>query len=431
MKLFLKMEETTPIARGRRLDSTPYKIDHIDIPLDHPNVKRTDSFAQWFYVKRPDLAGKSVMIVDVADYLPGHVRDLLFPTRGGKRYARWLFPKDDTKYRPALEAHLRALQIPFEAGAELMARRTSSKSIIITNPKTGRSFSFKGNNNRPPFAHGGADRPYPARWAYMVRRLSDLYRKQASVKSSATQEPLLKYTAIAWEPAMVGFAKPGGTVTDQAQTVRLMEGVSEGRLNHLSGFVYEKGRNKPELQHTNWEKALYGYGQALVEMPILLGFSVGSAHGQNIRFELDKNMQPTGRVVLLDLSDGHPIKEIWHANGQKSLLRDWEKMVLPGDRNGWNTIHSRKLGHLSFINVREPAHVAAVVRGMRDGLRRLTNLSEQQIASITNRRSLSSYGTAWTRSFQTSKQMLRAVKPECLGFLRRYAGRRPTPAARR
>jgi hypothetical protein len=429
MKLFVELEKTTPVATShRRLDTTPYRMEHIDIPLDHPNVVKAGSFADWFYVKRPDLAGKSAIVVDVADYLPRHIRDFLYPVKAGKPHARWLFPKDDTKYRPALEAHLNRLGIPFEKGAALDARRTSSKSIIVTDPRTGRSYSFKGNNNNPPFSHGGGDRPYPARWGYMVRRLSDFYHKQASLKSPATGEPLLKHTAIAFEPAMTGFVTPGGTVTDQSQTVRLMEAVSQGKRHHISGFVYERGRSRPEVKDVNWDKALYGYGQALVEMPILLGFSVGSTHGQNIRFELDKDRRPTGRVVLLDLSDGHPIKQIWHANGQKALLRDWRKMILPGDNRGWNSIHDRRLVSQSFLGVSEPGHVDAVVRGMRDGLRRLTNLSEQEITSITSRRSLRPYGTAWTRSFQTSKQMLRAIKPECLGFMRRHAARRTRPA---
>jgi hypothetical protein len=231
-----------------------------------------------------------------------------------------------------ISQYLTDREIPFQIRKYLIGQMTASRALILTQPETGYTISDKpstdGTSQGGSRSDGSQFRPYPIRWAHLARRLSDFYKQM---------EPYLTTLKIAYEPMMIGFppnTTSDGKVVDQANSIRLMDELNEPGIHHVSGFVIDSPSGLEELSRlSGWPRrklrAVLGeiYGRAMVEMNIVLGFRYGSAHGQNIRFEFDANWTPTGRVIILDLTDGYPFEAVWRLRGQQELLQQWEKLV--------------------------------------------------------------------------------------------------------
>jgi hypothetical protein len=307
-------------------DVTEFPVADIEIPLEDPALKVIPRFDHWFTNGH---LGPNLLTIDFADYLPPEIRHSMLFERDGKKWVRWPLSPYDTKYGKELIKYLEDLRIPFRRGAYFTGRATASRSMILRDPETGHQFSYKTSSNATINSSSSFElRPYPARWGYLNRRLSDYYYRLRH---------RLKTLDIAWEAGMLGLPavhNSNGELVDAAATIRLMEPVNSRQAYQMSGFVMNDIKEVRRLADLNGmtEEAFRRrlgeiLGEGLTELNAILGLVLTSSHLQNVRFEFDSGYQLTGRLIVLDLSDVSPIRTIIEKNGEHELLKDWAAMV--------------------------------------------------------------------------------------------------------
>lgn len=311
----------------KAFDTAPFELKAIEFPLSvSPRLHTLNTYWDWF--THP--SGTDVLhsvFVDEGPNLPARAREMFVITRGGQRYVRWPIHPMDSTFHPVIVRYLLERGIPFQVTSPWIGHFTSSRSVLVTDPKTGYTVSMRTSTNHT--TQGDQLRAYPMRFVHLVRRLSDYY---------FTMERHLRALKIAYEPFAVGFPAIVGfddAIIDQGFSIRLMDELnSQPKYYHVSGFVLNSDRGIQRLCELSGLKRddlirrlQKAYGEAMVELNLVLGFRFISAHGQNIRFEFDEHWQPTGRVVLLDLSDGRPIGPVMRARGQHELLHQWQKLL--------------------------------------------------------------------------------------------------------
>jgi hypothetical protein len=327
MHQFLEWESAHNIetsSQGVNFVKKELAIPYLEIDISGRQLYLLNNFRDWY-----ESADKGVhgLTVDFADHLPDDIREFFKFQKNGKTFIRWPFnPLDEQFYKRTIH-YLDELKIPHtffsKENSQLRGYRTASKSMIIKLPNTERSFSFKTGTSTVG-QNEGFDRPNPSRWAHFNRKLSDYYY---------TQRSQLKTLDVAWEAGAI-MLPPFKPETDNSINIRLMESVSENKTYQLTGFVL---KDKKEIQRIakiaglsadEFKKQISRhFGSFLVELNLILGFRVMSAHLQNVRFELDSQMRPTGKVILLDLTDGGPVRAIFEKNGMHQFLEDWQRHV--------------------------------------------------------------------------------------------------------
>ncbi|MES2855135.1 MAG: hypothetical protein V4692_04695 [Bdellovibrionota bacterium] len=351
-------------------------IPHIEFRADNPELKRVGSYMDWI---RGAHLGPNLFVVDFASYLPKYIRDSLLFEKNGEKWVRWPLSPFDTEFNLILERYLIDQKVPYERGSYFQGRSTSSRSILLKDPVTGGEFSFKTATNATVHGnHSFQYRPYPVRWGHINRRLSDYYYQMRSK---------LKYLDIAWEAAFLGLPpvmNSDGKLVDSSMTVRLMENVSKDKRYHMSGFVFNDPKEIARLARKAGvtpkkfvDQASMALGRGIAELNLVLGFVFTSAHLQNVRFEMDKHHRLTGRIILLDLSDGRPIQAIFEANGQRELIEDWKFLV-----NGSNPIYTKADWDQDDNRWLVPFNKDKVARGMRERMREITTIPESKIKDI-------------------------------------------------
>ncbi len=313
-----------------KFDQKPLDLSFVEIEINDEQMYLADSHDQWM-VGPQGAKGPDAFIFDHASYLPKDVKKYFYNVKDGKKYFRFYFHPYDTSQKTNVLEYLSSKSIPHEVleSGKLKAYSTASKSLIAYDKDSGRAFSLKTSTNGTV---QGTDffesRPYPTRWSYMVRMLSDsFYRVRHKLQS----------VSVAFEPLATGIPS-----IDQSNSVRLMEDVSKGKLTHISGFVFNDLEKREELAAKAgmsvdefWTEAFRIKGRAMAEMGLYLGILVTSNHAQNFRWEIGNDGKLTGRVVFLDLSDVSPIKNIHSALGNETFIDRWNKYV--GNTNAMKT----------------------------------------------------------------------------------------------
>lgn len=407
-----------------KFDAVPLDIPHIEFRIDHPNLVRVDNYMRWLY--GADL-GPHQVIVDFADYLPKEVTDSLLFTQEGHQWIRWPLSPFDTEFKTIIEQYLKDRQVPYKMTTRLKGKSTSSRSILEMDPAIGYTFSSKTSTNATAQGVAGQQyRPYPIRWGHLNRRLSDYYY---------TQRKRLKYLDVAWEAALIGLPpvlNSQGKLVDASMTVRLMDKVAKNKVHQMSGFVLNdlvEIKRISRIAGITSEEFLFrcakAFGGALAEMHLVLGFNVTSAHLQNIRFELDKNYLPTGRMITLDLSDGAPIRPIVEANGGAKLLAEWDQLT-PIDNIYAHYNKTREeietLGDDRWLEPfrKNPKAYAIVAEAMADRITELTQLSPTQAREMINDQDHMSISWGGTNA-----EFMAKLKPRTHGQICRDLFRKP------
>ncbi len=311
-------------SQGVNFKQKELSFRYLEISLDEGDMYQVDDYRKWMFGADQ---GPHGLTIDFAEYLPEDIKKFFVFNKDGKKFLKWPIHPLDKNFYKKLMSYLEERKVPYKLvpanKSDLRGYRTSSKSSIITIPGSEHSFSFKTGTNSVGQNEGFA-RPNPSRWAHFNRKLSDYFY---------TQKDKLKTLDVAWEAGAIMFPPltPG---TDNAINIRLMENVSAGEKYQLTGFVLHDKKEIERICKINgmtpeaFKKQIsHSFGSFLAEMNLVLGFRVMSAHLQNVRFELDKNLKPTGKVIMLDLTDGGPVAAIFKANGQDQLLDDWRSMV--------------------------------------------------------------------------------------------------------
>jgi hypothetical protein len=333
MQQFLTWEADHNLAHPDyvRFHRKNFKMPYVEVELDPSKVYTVDDYTQWLYGAE---RGPHGITLDFAEQMPPDIKNFFSYEKDGKKYMRWVFnPLDTSMYKGVLKYlderglpykfYKKAAQNPGDLVSDVDGFRTSSKSFIMRLPGSSRSFSFKTGTSTAGQGEG-FNRPNPSRWAHFNRKLSDYYY---------TLRDQTKTLKVAWEAGAV-ILPPLTTDTDNSINIRLMEDVSDGSRAHLTGFVLKDAAEmkrvarRAGLSVTEFKKqGSYPFGKFLVESNLVLGFRPMSAHLQNVRFELDQNGKLTGKVIMLDLTDGGPVRGVLEANGQQQLLDQWRAQV--------------------------------------------------------------------------------------------------------
>ena len=318
-----------------RFDTRPFDVRHIEFQINHPALYRIPRFTDWFS-KESIALGPNAFIWDEAKDLDPLIRNAFLFRRGSgegaPEFIRWpQFPGDEF-FGSRLKAFLSSIGVPYTEESYFRGYFTSSRSLILRDPVSGKFFSYKTSTDRTTQGFGGFQfRPVPTRWSYLTRRMNDFLFSR--------RDRFLQLD-LAWEPLSFGFPplKLSSGLLDTGAQIRLIDEMSENRAYHVSGFVLERKefwdfiamRSKGPVFETK-RKIFTSMLNAILEMNLLLGITFRSTHGQNIRFEFDKNWEFTGKVIILDFQDSLPIADHWIAAGQTQLLEDWVRFV--GDSN--------------------------------------------------------------------------------------------------
>ena len=370
VRQFVKWDSENNPGFGGQSQET-FIVEHLEIPLAHPNNPYYTSLSQW---EHRSSATQDGIIVDLAPYLSDSIRNSLLFYKDGNPYVRFILSPNDTKYGPQLENYLNSRNIPYAKNTYFTGLRTASRSIIVTDPNSGESFSIKPSTNQATKLH--TDDPAPVRWAHLNRKLSDYYWRM---------KDNLRYLDIAWEAGMVA-TPPFGEGGDISYQVRLIDGMSSGQERHMSGFVYQdknEARKVAETAqmdyHEFWKQAIYIKSRAMVELSAVLGFMTTSNHDQNFRWALDQNGRLTGKLIVLDLADGQPLEGVFRANGETQLLGEWNRLV--SDTNPTIRDHLVIANFMASAQI-EPQHIDSYFQGIRDGLSELTEFGPRKIEAI-------------------------------------------------
>jgi hypothetical protein len=327
MLQFLKWESEHNLgtwSQGVNFKSEELPIPYFEIDISGDQMYRLSSFRDWYFSAD---RGPHGLTIDFAEYLPKDIAQFFKFERDGKTFIRWPMNPLDQEFRGRMSRYFDEIKLPYRyfsaEQSSLRGFRTASKSVIVQLPGSEHSFSFKTGTSTVG-QREGFERPNPSRWAHFNRKLSDYYHGLRGQ---------LKTLEVAWEAGAI-MLPPFQAETDNSLNIRLMEAVSSGERYQMTGFVLHDKKEIARLAKlAKMTEAEYrqtlsrAFGSFLVELNLVLGFRISSAHLQNVRFELDRDFRPTGKVILLDLTDGSPVRAIFEKNGQASLLEDWRKYV--------------------------------------------------------------------------------------------------------
>ncbi len=378
MRQFVDWDVNHNREQGVKVPTDVKPVEYLEIPLNDPKMIEHQDYMQW--IRNEKGTGPHAIIVDMAEYLPPEVRNVVLVEKYGVQHVRYFISPTDTKFGKEVKTYLekrgvlhRHYTANGEHKSEFLVRPTASRSMIVIDPRNGYSFSIKPSTSKSTQRH--YNDPNPTHWAFLNRRLSDYYYQYRSA---------LKHLDIAWEAGMVGFPNindpNSASLNMQAQSIRLMDNVARGETYQMSGFVLTDSPQEfariaqlagvPESEFRLQAQMIKGKGVA--ELGAILGWTVTSNHSQNFRWELDKNYRLTGRIIFLDLTDGHPFAAIFGMNQQLKLLTDWDFLTKNEERgNTTNRTRTTKINSFWRDSQVPAAELEAYYQGVQERIAEL------------------------------------------------------------
>jgi len=261
----------------------------------------------------------SALESDVASRIPPDVRDSLIFEKDGQKFVRWIINPEDTKWHLELEKWLKSKGLSTQRHKHFSAYMTASRSYLLEDPKNGAQFSAKVSTNLT----GGAwrDKKQPIDDARQVRMAADYIRDNLAEKP-------MQLATVMDEPAMFGVAD-----IDQAMLIRTLDGIKDEPKFYLPGFsalhdrvgaliAKKNGSSNPAaFWNEHYNKPL---GRSLAEFTARFGLCFDSPHSQNFLVELDKDLKPTGKIIIRDFGDSYATAEFLLAQGRLEFLKKWE-----------------------------------------------------------------------------------------------------------
>lgn len=329
--------------------------------------------------------------------------------KNGEKYVRWVINPEDTQWYVEFEKWLSSKGVASTRHQHFIGYQTASRSYIVEDPSTGLEFSLKMSTNRT----GGSWTNKKQEWidARDIRYTSDYIRE-------GQKRIQLKDADILLEPAAFGAAE-----IDQGIVVRDLGGLTRGDRYYLPGFSALEENVGREIALKNgatsvtefWEENyMKPLGRALAEYQANFGLAFDSPHSQNFLIELDKNMKPTGRIILRDLGDTYLTREFLEAVGRTDILKSYSpKQILKGAISGTSgVLHGNKapswLSPQDYEKWQVSYHEAYANR-----LSELTGVPVSEIKSVRHMTTMFSYSSksipttsaAWKAYFSNSKHL--------------------------
>ncbi|MEA9356757.1 hypothetical protein SHI21_11100 [Bacteriovorax sp. PP10] len=266
---------------------------------------------------------------DIDQTLESSIVDSLVFEKNGEKYVRWMINPEDTQWYLEVKAFLEKNGVDATPHKFFDAYLTASRSMILVNPENGASFSLKVSTNKT----GGNWTDKKQTWddAKQIRTLDKWM-------TEATSSMETKNLVIMNEPLAFGIKE-----LDHGMIMRSLNDVPKDGHYYLPGFSalheYEGARIAKLNGATNvadfWDKH---YNQplagALAEFFAFTGTWYDSPHSQNFLIELDKNMKPTGKIVLRDLGDSYILTDFANQTKFSNIAKIWDQdNVLTGHTN--------------------------------------------------------------------------------------------------
>ncbi len=308
--------------------STP----HRDIASDYQISKNAHQLVTW-ETKANAVSTRSNQVIEILHYeiplkilqqsiddtLESSITESLVFEKNGEKYVRWIINPEDSKWHLEVKKFLEKNNLDAEPHKFFDGYLTASRSMIIVNPENGATFSLKVSTNKT----GGNWTDKKQTWvdAQQVRRMNAWI---GEVMSNMKTDSLV----IMDEPLAMGIKE-----IDQGMIMRSLNDVPKNGHYYMPGFSVLHSGEGARIAKLNgatnvadfWDKH---YNQplanALAEFFAYTGAWYDSPHSQNFLVELDKNMKPTGRIVLRDLGDTYLLADFANNTKYKHLLPLWE-----------------------------------------------------------------------------------------------------------
>lgn len=249
----------------------------------------------------------------------GLIDSLLFE-KNGEKYVRWMINPEDTKWHLEVQSFLNKHNIDSKPQKFFHGYKTASRSMILVNPENGASFSLKVSTNNT----GGNWVDKKQTWDD-AKQIREMDKAVSEIMSEVKTETLV----LQHEPMAFGIKE-----IDQGMIMRSLNDLPQNGHYYIPGFSVlheEEGAQIAKLNKaTNiaefWDKHYNRpLAKASAEFFAHTGISYDSPHSQNFLVELDKDMKPTGRIVLRDFGDSYLLEGFFKQTKYAHLLNIWEE----------------------------------------------------------------------------------------------------------
>lgn len=280
--------ESNQVTEGK---SEPIEVSHFEIPL-------------------------KAVTEDLAPYIPKEVIDALIFEKNGQPHVRWLINPDDTKWHLEVSKYLESKKLDPTHYKYFKAHRTASRSVIVTDPQSGYSFSVKASTNRT--AGQWRDKRQEYNDSFDIRFMNDFIFQLEKVQEMENVVTFL-------EPAAFGLK-----AINQGFVVRLIDQMADGKKFYLPGFSALHGEEGARIAKLNGSKDPVNFwnehymkplGKALAQLMAVVGIQYDSPHSQNFLIELDEDFRPTGRIALRDFGDIYVQEEFFRMMKRQDIIR--------------------------------------------------------------------------------------------------------------
>lgn len=257
---------------------------------------------------------------DMDEVLDEEIKSSLIFTKNGEKYIRWMINPEDSKWHLEVQDFLKKNNVDSTPKKFFDGYLTASRSMIVVNPENGATFSLKVSTNKT----GGNWTDKKQTWvdAQQVRRMN---RYVKSVVPQMKTNSLV----IMDEPIALGIAE-----INHGMIARSLNDLPDDGHYYLPAFSVLHESEGARIAKLNgatdpaayWNKHLIlPLARAMAEYFSITGAWYDSPHAQNFLVELDREMKPTGRIVLRDLGDSYVLDDFVKNTKFAWITKNWEE----------------------------------------------------------------------------------------------------------
>lgn len=304
------------VASDRHISESTFQLVTWETKANGASAPRSNEFIRVEHYEIP----LRLLEQDFDESLDPAIRDSIIFTKNGEKYVRWLINPEDTKWHLEVKEFLKKHKVDSEAKKFFDGYLTASRSMILVNPNNGATFSLKVSTNLT----GGkwSDKKQTWKDARQVRRMNKYVKN--SIPKMQTES-----LVIMDEPLAMGIKE-----LDHGMIMRSLNDLPEDLHYYIPMFsiLHEtEGVRIAKLNGSSdpvkyWDKHLVEpLAKAMAEYFSITGAWHDSPHAQNFLIELDRDMKPTGRIVLKDLGDSYLLKDFVKNTNFAWIMKDWEE----------------------------------------------------------------------------------------------------------
>ena len=308
--------------------SAPYR----DIASDHHISHNAHQLVRW-ETKANAVSNRSDELIRIEHYeiplrllqqdidatLDSTMKESLIFEKDGEKFVRWVINPEDTRWHYDVKALLEKKGLDSQPKKFFDGYLTASRSMIIVNPENGATFSLKVSTNKT----GGNWTDKKQTWVD-AKQVRNMNKWIGEVMSNMKTDTLI----IQDEPLALGIKE-----IDHGMIMRSLNDIPSDEHFYLPGFSVLHNMEGKRIAYLNgavdvaefWNKHYnQPLAKAMAEFFAYTGAWYDSPHSQNFLVELDKEMKPTGRIVLRDLGDSYLLEDFARNTKYAHLTEMWE-----------------------------------------------------------------------------------------------------------